>query len=193
MDNGALVFIIVFEAIAIIWLASKLKHYQKFEQLLSTSSQHTGRDATASPAANATVSAAAGQAPGHTVSQVAASSTELNDELLAMPGGESDVNIEEAKRVQLVMARCRYAEFYIEQLDDDYERGQFKNIVESCMATARGISDTFFKSSALHPIILLLDTAGWEDSRDSLMSEVEDDIIRDSIKAELNAQSEQND
>jgi len=193
MDNGALVFIIVFEAIAIIWLVSKLKHYQKFEHLLSTSNQHKGNDVTDSPASGAAVSAAADQAPSQAAPQVAASTTRLNDELLEIPGGESDVNIEEAKRVQLVMARCRYAEFYLEQLDDDYERGQFKNIVESCMTTARGISDTFFKSSALHPIILLLDRAGWEDSRDSLMREVEDDIIRDSIKAELNEQNEPND
>ena len=183
MDNGALVFIIIFEAIVIIWLASKLKHYQKFEHLLAKSSQTAGTH-------RATGTGATSQA-----AQVGrlASSTVGADSSSAAHGEESDVNIEEAKRVQRVMARCRYAEFYLEQLDDDYERGQFEHIVESCMITARAIDDTFFRSSALHPIILLLDRAGWEDSRDSLLAEVEDEILHERISAELSEQNEQSD
>lgn len=183
MDNGALVFIICFEAIVIVWLASKLKHYQKFEHLLAASNQ--GKPAeTPAPSPVAAVSAASSA----TADRTGAGNDEQDDELLDMPGVEPEVNIEEAKRVQLVMARCRYAEFYLEQLDDDYERGQFRHIVESCKKTARGIGDSFFKSSALHPIILLLDRAGWEESRDALMSEVEDDIVRQRISAELEEQ-----
>ncbi len=183
MDNGALVFIIVFEAIVIIWLASKLKHYQKFEHLLSSSNEPAGANRASG---NSTASHAA------PVNRVA-SSTVSADSSSAARGEESDVNIEEAKRVQRVMARCRYAEFYLEQLDDDYERGQFEHIVESCMTTARAINDTFFRSSALHPIILLLDRAGWDDSRDSLLAEVEDEILHERISAELREQSEQSD
>lgn len=181
MDNGALVFIIIFEAIVIIWLASKLKHYQKFEHLLAKSNQPAGADRSAGTS--------------HAATQVSgvSSSTRSADSSSAIRGEESDVNIEEAKRVQRVMARCRYAEFYLEQLDDDYERGQFEHIVESCMITARGINDIFFRSSALHPIILLLDRAGWEDSRDSLLAEVEDEILHERISAELVELSEQSD
>ena len=113
-----------------------------------------------------------------------------DDDLLDMPGVEPELNIEEAKRVQLVMARCHYAEFYLEQLDDDYERGQFKHIVNSCMKTACGISDPFFKASALHPLIILLDKAGWEARRDKMMAEVGDDIIRQRIERELAANAD---
>jgi hypothetical protein len=115
---------------------------------------------------------------------------EIDDDLLDMPGVEPEVNIEEAKRVQLVMARCQYAEFYLEQLDDDYERGQFKHIVTSCMNTARGITDPFFKASALHPLIVLLDRAGWEKERDRLMAEVDDEILRERIMQDLAAEAE---
>lgn len=177
MGNGLLFFIVIVEAIVIIWLASKLKHYQKFEHMLSaqadTPAALPARVAAAAPSASATGS------NGHD-----------DDELLDMPGVEPEMNIEEAKRVQLVMARCHYAEFYLEQLDDDYERGQFKHIVNSCMNTASGISDPFFKASALHPLIILLDKAGWEAKRDKMMAEVDDDIIRQRIERELAANAD---
>ncbi len=177
MGNGALILIVIVEAVAIIWLASKLKHYQKFEHMLSaqadTPTASPARAAVAAPSASATSSSALD-----------------DDELLDMPGVEPEMNIEEAKRVQLVMARCHYAEFYLEQLDDDYERGQFKHIVNSCMNTATGISDPFFKASALHPLIVLLDKAGWEAKRDKMMAEVDDDIIRQRIERELAANAD---
>ena len=174
MGNGLLIFIVIVEAVAIIWLASKLKHYQKFEHMLSAQA-----DTPAVSSARAAVAAP---------SAIAAGSDD--DELLDMPGVEPEMNIEEAKRVQLVMARCHYAEFYLEQLDDDYERGQFKHIVNSCMNTATGISDPFFKASALHPLIILLDKAGWEAKRDKMMAEVDDDIIRQRIERELAANAD---
>lgn len=177
MGNGVLIFIVVVEAVAIIWLASKLKHYQKFEHMLSAQAD----TATVSPA-RAAISAPSASAVN--------SNAPDDDELLDIPGVEPEMNIEEAKRVQLVMARCHYAEFYLEQLDDDYERGQFKHIVTSCMNTASGISDPFFKASALHPLIILLDKAGWEAKRDKMMAEVDDDIIRQRIERELAANAD---
>ncbi len=177
MGNGLLFFIVIVEAIVIIWLASKLKHFQKFEPMLSAQAD--------TPAAlPARVAVAAPSASG------AGSNVHDDDELLDMPGVEPEMNIEEAKRVQLVMARCHYAEFYLEQLDDDYERGQFKHIVNSCMKTASGISDPFFKASALHPLVILLDKAGWEAKRDKMMAEVDDDIIRQRIERELAANAD---
>ncbi|ASJ70970.1 hypothetical protein [Granulosicoccus antarcticus] len=177
MGNGVLVFIVVVEAVVIIWLASKLKQYQKFEPMLNaqpeTPAVAPARTALTRPAAPKS----ARRAPDD--------SDDDDDELLDMPGVEPETNIEEAKRVQLVMARCHYAEFYLEQLDDDYERGQFKHIVNSCMSTASGIADPFFKASALEPLIVLLDKAGWNAKRDKLMAEVDDEIIHQRIERAL--------
>ena len=177
MGNGALIIIVVVEAVVIIWLASKWKHYQRFEHVLN-----------AQPESLATVPAkvAASVSPASISSSIALD----DDEVLDMPGVEPEMNIEEAKRVQLVMARCHYAEFYLEQLDDDYERGQFKHIVNSCMNTASGIADPFFKASALQPLVLLLDKAGWDAKRDKLMAEVDDEIIRQRIERELAANAD---
>lgn len=178
MGNGLLFFIVIVEAVAIIWLASKLKHYQKFEHMLSA-------QADAPVASPARVAVAAPPATA-----LSSSASADDDEILDMPGVEPEMNIEEAKRVQLVMARCHYAEFYLEQLDDDYERGQFKHIVNSCMNTANGISDPFFKASALQPLIILLDKAGWDAKRDKMMADVDDDIIRQRIERELAANAD---
>lgn len=187
MDKSTLFLIIAFEAVIIVWLASKLKHYKKFEHLLSDSNSRTTENNASSASGNRSAQSTTGQTSS--VSASSALPSVLDDDLLNAPGVESDVNIEEAKRVQLVMARCRYAEFYLEQLDDDYERGQFHHIVDSCAATARAIDDQFFKASALHPLVLLLDRAGWDEYRDKLISEVQDDIVRQRIVAELDAQS----
>lgn len=198
MDNGVLFFIVVLEAIAIAWLLSKLAHYQKFEHLLKSQADLSATAAavprTASVGPTHSRSAEGRETPAQAVEASAAalkaSNFEADDDLLDMPGVEPEVNIEEAKRVQLVMARCHYAEFYLEQLDDDYERGQFKHIVNSCMNTARGITDPFFKASALHPLIILLDRAGWESERDRMMAEVDDELIRQRITNELSATAE---
>ena len=199
MDNGALVFIIIIEAIIIVWLASKLKQYEKFEHLLGSNPGGS--------ASNASAGSAAGNRPGgaspaasdnlpkpesaNAASQgVASSLSHIDDdvdELLDMPGVDPEANIEEAKRVQLVMARCHYAEFYLEQLDDDYERGQFQRIVNSCKTTARHIEDPFFQASALHPIIILLDRAEWSKERDQLLAEVNDELVKQRISEELAA------
>jgi len=192
MDNGALVFIIIIEAIVIVWLASKLKQYEKFELMLGASpggssagssstaeskdSVKQARESTLQPdSANAATRAVAG----------AVSSVNSDEELLDMPGVDPEANIEEAKRVQLVMARCRYAEFYLEQLDDDYERGQFQRIVNSCKNTAINIEDPFFQASALHPLIILLDRAEWVKERDQLFAQVDDELVRHRISEEL--------
>ena len=198
MDNGALVFIIIIEAIVIVWQASKLKQYHKFEHLfnsgaagLASSGSPVAVDSVAqqqepadSPSAQATASASAASAA---VAGKLAGIDDVDEELMDMPGIDPEANIEEAKRVQLVMARCRYAEFYLEQLDDDYERGQFQRIVNSCMSTARNITDPFFRASALHPVILLLDRAEWTSERDQLLSEVDDDLVKQRIADELSA------
>lgn len=185
MGNGFLIFLVVAEAIAIVWLASKLKQYQKFEHVLQAQAELPVA-AASNPALKAR--AAVG---GRSASQPEASdAADLDSALLDMPGVEPEMNIEEAKRVQLVMARCHYAEFYLEQLDDDYERGQFKHIVNSCMNTANSITDPFFKASALQPLILLLDRAGWESKRDRLLSSVEDDIIRQRIEREMSTNAD---
>jgi|GEM_PF-1329394 len=196
MDNGALVFIIIIEAIVIVWLASKLKQYEKFELMLGASpggssagssliaeskdsvkqALDSPRESTLQPdSANAATRAVAG----------AVSSVDSDEELLDMPGVDPEANIEEAKRVQLVMARCRYAEFYLEQLDDDYERGQFQRIVNSCKNTAINIEDPFFQASALHPLIILLDRAEWVKERDQLFAQVDDELVRHRISEEL--------
>ena len=189
MDNGVLIFIVVLEAIIIVWLASKLRQYQNFEQMLDTRPAKNAASQTGDGAAEVTPGAtdgAQGLKAGAASSALAADASE--DELLDMPGVEPEVNIEEAKRVQLVMARCHYAEFYLEQLDDDYELGQFKHIVNSCKQMATGIADPFFKSSAIHPLVTLLDRAGWETERDKLIALVEDENILQQIRSELSAQ-----
>ena len=193
MDNGALTFIVILEAIVIVWLYGKLKHYQQFERLLEAQggdvgSRNAGGTAPAQSSTRATVPSAASAAAAAAAVTV---SPESDDDLLDIHGVEPEVNIEEAKRVQLVMARCHYAEFYLEQLDDDYERGQFRHIVNSCRSTARGITDPFFRASALQPLIILLDKAGWEGERDRLLEEVDDDIIRQRILSELSSQAEE--
>jgi len=196
MDNGALVFIIIIEAIVIVWLASKLKQYEKFEHLLGASTGGSSPDTSSGTSAGTTTgeSASTNSVPepgaANAASRaVAGSLSSVDDdddaELLDMPGVDPEDNIEEAKRVQLVMARCRYAEFYLEQLDDDYERGQFQRIVNSCKQTARNIDDPFFRASALHPLIILLDKAEWTKDRDQLLSEVDDELVRQRINEEL--------
>lgn len=175
MSNSILFLIVVVEAVIIIWLASKLAQYRKIDQMLGASGAGTGTGAAQLQSAdsNPKLPQSAQTPPSNSV---------------ADSEGEPQENIEEAKQVQWVMARCRYAEFYLEQLDDDYERGQFRHIVDGCVAKARKISDSFFKDSALHSIILLLDRAGWEQYRDSLLAEVEDDIVRQRIEIELQAE-----
>ena len=204
MDNGALVFIIIIEAIVIVWQASKLNQYHKFEHLLNASAAPAGSQSMASvvaetdAAASATDGISADTVPSSSKADAASravagavSGDSDDDELLDMPGVDPEGNIEEAKRVQLVMARCRYAEFYLEQLDDDYERGQFQRILNSCKTTAQNISDPFFRSSAIHPIIVLLDRAEWIDERDQLLAEVDDEMIRQRIDAELAANADE--
>jgi len=170
MDNGALVFIIIIAAVIIVWQASKLRQYHKIEQLLNRSGDANTSQATGSASASADTQAGtsemASSKPADAASRAVAASVGNDneaDELLDMPGVDPEANIEEAKRVQLVMARCRYAEFYLEQLDDDYERGQFQRIISSCKSTARNIEDPFFRSSALHPLVVLLDRADWSE------------------------------
>jgi len=183
MSNSTLFFIVVVEAIIIIWLFSKLKQYQKFEKLLANHLPNTPESAH-SESAKAQVS---------TAKTVSVDDSREQPDSLTWPEDSTDgvpeENIEEAKRVQWVMARCRYAEFYIEQLDDDYERGQFRQIVDGCVAQSRIISDPFFRDSALRSVILILDHAGWEPYRDSLLTEIKDENIRNKIEREL-AQNE---
>lgn len=200
MDNGALVFIIIIEAIVIVWLVSKLKQYEKFDHLLnafgaSAKPRSTVTDEAAAADDNpvATTDTKPASSKADAASRAVAgvvSGSSGNDELLDMPGVDPEDNIEEAKRVQLVMARCRYAEFYLEQLDDDYECGQFQQILDSCKSTARNIEDPFFRSSAMHPIVVLLDRADWTKERDQLLAEVDDELIRQRITDELAANAE---
>lgn len=185
MSNSFLFFIVVVEAIIIIWLASKLTQYKRIDQLLAANKV----DNTVTPVLSSVQSGSLSQASSSgsaTSPSIDSSAVAMeNREPSALVDGEPEENIEEAKQLQWVMARCRYAEFYLEQLDDDYERGQFRHIVDGCVTKARTITDPFFNASALHLIILLLDQAGWEQYRDSLLSEVADDIVRERIEAEL--------
>ncbi|NND92276.1 MAG: hypothetical protein HKN42_15560 [Granulosicoccus sp.] len=185
MNNGFLIFIIVLEAVAIVWLLTRLKHHQRLER--QSVAQAEPPQATPSNTTERAHKPTSGVA-GAVAAALTAPPPGTDDDLLDMPGVETEVNIEEAKRVQLVMARCHYAQFYLEQLDDDYERGQFKHIVDGCKNTAAGISDPFFKASALQPLIMLLDEAGWNSERDKLLAEVNDDIIRQRIMEELAAE-----
>lgn len=178
MSNSILFLIVVIEAVIIIWLASKLTQYRKIDQILGASGAQS-LPASGQPQNSQSNSVKQLQS----TNQVAPGTSDVDAE-----EGEPQENIEEAKQVQWVMARCRYAEFYLEQLDDDYERGQFRQIVDGCVAKARKISDSFFKDSALHSIILLLDRAGWEQYRDSLLAEVGDEIVRQRIEIELQAE-----
>lgn len=197
MNNGVLIFIIIIEAIVIVWQASKLKQFQKFEQLFNAgnagsataeSSAIAGPVGKQNAQTNAQVSGqATASAASAAVAEKLAANADADDdeELMDMPGVDPESNIEEAKRVQLVMARCRYAEFYLDQLDDDYELGQFQRIVKSCVSTARNITDPFFRASALHPLIVLLDKAEWNVERDQLLAEVDDELVKERINDEL--------
>ncbi len=191
MSNGTLVFIVIIELIVIVWQASKLKQYAKLDQMLNNrgatsggSSGHADQLAgvsgeTSLPEASSATAAKATQGVANAISP------EDDEDLLRMEGVDPEGNIEEAKRVQLVMARCRYAEFYLEQLDDDYERDQFQRIVNSCKKTARNISDPFFRASALQPLIVLLDRAEWNQERDELLLEVDDELVSAQLSAKL--------
>lgn len=210
MDNGTLVFIIIIEALVIVWMASKLKQYEKVAKLLNFAETPESGAAAASSVPAQGVKAASQSRAGtpsaesphvtelgaeasassaRSASRAVADSitAEGSEELLDMPGVDPEGNIEEAKRVQLVMARCRYAEFYLEQLDDDYERGQFQRIISSCKKTAQSIEDPFFKASALQPVIMLLDRAEWHSDRDKLLAEVDDELVREQIAQALSA------
>lgn len=188
MSNGTLVFIVIILAIVVVWQASKLSQYAKVDKLLNKgngsmkagTSGATGKDSEVNP--QVISSAAAAQASQSLASSLGSDSDE---KLLGLEDVDPEGNIEEAKRVQLVMARCRYAEFYLEQLDDDYERDQFQRIVNSCKNTARNISDPFFRSSALQAIILLLDRAEWNQERDELLSEVNDELVSQQLSEKL--------
>ena len=188
MSNSFLFFIVVVEAIIIIWLASKLTQYKRIDQLLGANKAENAPNPAISHAQDGSqnsASVAVAQSTGHAKDALPASGQNLEPATSAEV--EPEENIEAAKQLQWVMARCRYAEFYLEQLDDEYERGQFRHIIDGCVAKARLISDPFFNASALHSIILLLDQAGWEQYRDSLLSEVKDDIVRGQIESEIAA------
>jgi chorismate mutase len=185
MSNSFLFFIVVVEAIIIIWLASKLTQYKRIDQLLAANKAENTLSPALGSAQNGSLSRAPSADSAISRSGESLSDTMENRESGALADVEPEENIEEAKQLQWVMARCRYAEFYLEQLDDDYERGQFRHIIDGCVAKARKITDPFFNASALHSIILLLDQAGWEQYRDSLLSEVADDIVRERIESEL--------
>jgi hypothetical protein len=188
MSNSFLFFLVVVEAIIIIWLASKLTQYKRIDQLLAASKGEDANAATTGSLADSTSSATAISTSTHMDETI--SMDLLNQESGTQVDGQPQENIEEAKLLQWVMARCRYAEFYLEQLDDDYERGQFRHIIDGCVAKARTIVDPFFKANALQSIILLLDQAGWEQYRDSLLAEVGDEIVRERIESELLASQE---
>jgi len=183
MSNSILLFLVVFQAIIIVWLASKLKQYQKLDRLLGQRlPEVVAAQNLASPNEGTSQSLpASAPAPAGTETSAATSDEDALE--------ETEENIEEAKLVQKVMARCRYAEFYLEQLDDDYERGQFRRIIDDSVTEARGITDHFFRDNALHPIILLLDRAEWDNYRDALLSEVQDEFVKDRIAQELNSVS----
>ena len=183
MSNSFLFFIVVVEAIIIIWLASKLTQYKRIDQLLAANNSHNADNAHSPAASSTQLSASPGSDAGLAGDAQLTDSRNLDTD--AALDIEPEENIEEAKQLQWVMARCRYAEFYLEQLDDDYERGQFRHIIDGCVAKARKISDPFFNANALQSIILLLDQAGWEQYRDSLISEVKDDIVRERIESEI--------
>ena len=202
MDNGTLVFIIIIEAMIIAWQASKLKQFSKFEKILSADTHAAERVVPADAVGVSSASTAAASSPqpestrADSASRAVASALSvgagtdgdidnIDEQILDSAGIDPEANIEEAKRVQLVMARCRYAEFYLEQLDDDYERGQFQRIINSCKSTARNIEDPFFRASALQSVILLLDRAEWHNERDELLAEVDDKLMRQRIAEEL--------
>jgi len=170
MDNGVLLLIIVALAAFAIWQTSKLKQFEKLEQMLQ---RNADNNASAEPSKRTTGSTSSSQA----------------DDLPGLPPVAVEDNIEEGNKVQLVKARCRYAEFYIEQLDDEFEREQFQSIVHDCVAIAKQISDPFYQSAALQPLILLLDSAGWNDLRDDLLNRVEDEHIKAAIGEEMSAEA----
>lgn len=187
-----MVFIIIIEAIVIVWLKSKLKQYEKFEQLLSAgggsvASASGGASAEVAPVSAVVPNMANAAAAAAAVASSVSASQDAEEGLLDMPGVDPEDNIEEAKRVQLVMARCHYAEFYLEQLDDDYELGQFQRIINSCKGTARNIEDPFFRASALQPIVMLLHRAEQTVERDQLLDEVDDELVKQRITDELAA------
>jgi len=189
MSNSILFFLVVLQAIVIVWLASKLKQYQKLDRLLeqrfpeAMDSPTSQANSPVSELTSESAAASSANLPASGEPLEAATVTDADDIQLE----EAEENIEEAKLVQQVMARCRYAEFYLEQLDDDYERGQFRLIVDDCVASARNILDPFFRDNALHPIILLLHRADWNNYRDSLILEVQDDYVKNKIEQELSS------
>ena len=190
MDNGVLVFIIIALGVVVVWQTSKLKQYERFERMLP--GQQPERDSVARTdrsASDPVDDRAAAQPTDRSADQVAddagGADTSQHADHGASPGGGAPTggagaedNIEDAKRVQLVMARCRYAEFYVDQLDDDYEREQFTSIVDDCVATAGKINDPFLEATALQPLILLMDQAGWDERRAALLARVKDDLVR---------------
>lgn len=167
MGNGFLVFIIIVLAIIAVWQTSKLKQFERLERLLGPGADAASAKQLLAPDVNQT-----GTGPSA-------------DELPGLPPVAVEENIEEANKVQLVKARCRYAEFYIEQLDDEFERAQFQAIAHECVEIAKQISDPFYKSAALQPLILLLNRAGWEDLRNDMLALVEDEHIKNSIDEEM--------
>lgn len=188
MSYGTLVFIVIIGLIIIVWQASKLKQYAKLEQLLENRDKAAGSSSQAVQLAAVPSEQASPAAAAKATQGVAnAINPEDDEDPLSMEGVDPEGNIEEAKRVQLVMARCRYAEFYLEQLDDDYERDQFQSIVNSCKKTARNITDPFFRASALQPLIVLLDRAGWNQERDALLLEVDDELVSQQLSEKLSS------
>ncbi len=188
MSYGTLVFIVIIGLIIIVWQASKLKQYAKLEQMLNNRDAAPGSSSqTDQPIGTSAETALPSAAAKATQGVAMAISPEDDEDPLGMEGVDPEGNIEEAKRVQLVMARCRYAEFYLEQLDDDYERDQFQRIVNSCKNTARNISDPFFRASALQPLILLLDRAEWNQERDALLLEVDDELVSQQLSEKLSS------
>lgn len=207
MDNGVLVFIIIALGIVVVWQASKLSQYRRFERMLPSgagerapatgdgpASDHgAGSRATSPTAANppagsgATAGSESAAADVTEVAETPGSNAVSADASAdgSAPRGGDEAHLEEAKAVQQIMARCRYAEFYIDQLDDDYEREEFRRIIDESIRLSSGIRDPMLEATALEPLVLLLDAAGWNERRDALRKRIDEPAVRDRVEAKL--------
>lgn len=81
--------------------------------------------------------------------------------------------------VELVKFKCRYAENYIAEGNEE----RLQKVIGACLLDAEAIDDDFYRSAALHPIADLLWKAGQAERAKAVAEQIPVDFIREKALA----------
>lgn len=91
----------------------------------------------------------------------------------------------EAELVHKARTACQMAEMSIHDLSDEYEHERFEKFVSKAVSAALAISDPFYRSAALHPLVVLLAKAGKTQRASDLLESIQDRFVQAQVEHEL--------